>query len=239
MNYELLKRFGTLFVSKDSGMVVGGVRKDTVDLADAAATTDLMQVPFGISPKGQAYVDVGQTPRITASYVKPASATAYADRDIIGNSLTANLVTPITFAGAGRAKLYSGKLTGVRCVVQCASSTIVTALLEFDLLVFRAAANTPFAAAGYPADNAALAITAAAALHLVGVFRFVASAWETLGATADVAYQSQGLVTRPYAPFSMADIPSTDLVAVMQARAAWSPGNIVNTFNFVPDIAQD
>jgi hypothetical protein len=183
----------------------------------------------------------GITPRVTATYTRAADATgAYADGDAISNTTTGANVTPITFSNVARgvANGYSGKVTGVRSVIQCGSGSLVTTNLDFDLLIFRAAANIPFAAGSYIADNAALAITAAAMKHLVGMLRFSSSAWEAMGAT-DAAYQAQSFVSRPYAPFNLADIPATSLIGVMRARAAWNPGNVAQTFDFALDIDQD
>src|SRR6476620_12777440 len=101
----------------------------------------------------------GITPRVTATYARPADNTAYSIGDLIGNSGTANLVVPISFTVA-RAAGGSGRLTGCRAVVSAASGTIV--LPAFDLLLFRPEASIPFAAAGYPADNAALNVSLAA-----------------------------------------------------------------------------
>ena len=56
---------------------------------------------------------MGTTPRVTASFIRPAQALAYADVDIIANSLTAASVVPITFDVTGP----SGRITGARCVV--------------------------------------------------------------------------------------------------------------------------
>ena len=44
-------------------------------------------------------------------------------------------------------------------VVTPASGNLVITALDFDLLLFRPNTNIPFADAGYPADNTALAVT--------------------------------------------------------------------------------
>jgi hypothetical protein len=179
---------------------------------------------------------------------RPADATAYAAGDNIGNSTTAADVVPITFAGAARFAKGSGRLTGVRCVVTPASGSLVIANFAFDLLIFRPATNIPFTAGSYPADNAALTVSAAALRELVGVFRFSASSWRSGAGSVSVAgaagYQAVGLgtpaatdhVVRPYAPFDLADINLSELRGLMQAQAAWTPGAVANQFDFVLDV---
>jgi hypothetical protein len=191
----------------------------------------------------------GVTRRVTATMTRPADGTAYAAGDIIANSTTAASVVPITFDGAARTNKGSGRLTGIRCVVTPASGSLVIANFAFDLLVFRPATNIPFAAAGYPADNAALTVSAAALRELVGIFRFTASNWRSPAGSKSVAgvagYQAVGLgdasatdiVVRPYAPFDLSNLSSTDdLLGLVQAQAAWTPGAVANQFDFVLDI---
>lgn len=182
----------------------------------------------------------GITPRVTASYARPADNTAYAIGDLIGNSGTANLVVPISFTAA-RVAGGSGRITGARCVVTAASGTIV--LPAFDLLLFRPEASIPFAAAGYPADNAALTVSSAAMLQLVGVLAFSATNWRNSagGSTAAGAaiYQSSGFVSRPYAPFNLATTGLATLLGLLQAQNTWTPTGVVNTFDFNLDVDQD
>jgi hypothetical protein len=80
------------------------------------------------------------TPRLTATYAKPASATQYAIGDIIADNATAASVTPITFT----LPRVSGIVTSCRAVLTAASGTVV--LPAFDLLLFRPATGIPFAA---------------------------------------------------------------------------------------------
>jgi hypothetical protein len=182
----------------------------------------------------------GYSPRVTATFTRPADNTAYQAGDIIANSLTASLVVPLTFQAA-RVSGGSGRLTGCRAVVAPASGNLVIANLAFDLLVFRAAADTPFAAAGYPADNAQMTVTAAALRELVAVFPFPAAGWRSgLGSvTAAGAAGWQAVLLssgRNYAPFNLASIPSQNLVGVVQAQAAWAPTGVANTFDFALDV---
>lgn len=183
----------------------------------------------------------GITRRVTGTFSRPADNTAYSAGDIIANSGTAASVVPITFSRAAMEDGGSGRLTGCRCVVAPASGNLVIANLTFDLLVFRPATSIPFAAAGYPADNAALAISAAAMRELVGVFAFSASGWRSPAGSTSAAgvagYQAVALnSTRPFAPFDLTGLDSSSLIGVVQAQAGWTPTGVVNQFDFVLDI---
>lgn len=183
------------------------------------------------------------TANIAASaYSKPADATQYSLGDMIGNSLTAASVTPITFSAAARFANGGGRLIGAKCTLQCASSTIV--LPAFDLLVFLPGTDIPFAAGSYPADNAALNVSASAYKYLVASFSFAADAWRNqaggVTAAGDVIWQAPKVGgNRPYAPFSVDGLSSQDLIAVMQAQNTWNPGNVAQTFTFSLDVEQD
>jgi hypothetical protein len=182
----------------------------------------------------------GITPRVTATYARPADNTAYAIGDIIGNSGTANLVVPISFTVA-RVAGGSGRITGCRCVVTAASGTIV--LPAFDLLLFRPETSIPFAAAGYPADNAALNITSAAMLQMVGVLGFSVTGWRNQAGGATAAgtqiFQAVGFTTRPYAPFNLASCGGQLVLGLLQAQNTWTPTGVINTFDFALDVDQD
>lgn len=183
------------------------------------------------------------TPNVTAEYARPASATQYDIADLIGNSATAASVVPITFASAARFSNGSGRLSGCRGVVTAASGTIV--LPAFDLLIFRPTTDIPFAAGSYPADNAALNVSAAAMQQLVGVFSFAVDAWRNQagGVTAAGAgiWQAPKVAgNRAFAPFSLDGLGDTvSLLGLMQAQNTWNPGAVVNTFNFTLDLEQD
>jgi hypothetical protein len=195
-----------------------------------------------------AYVDAGFgsstggfTPRITATMSRPADNTAYSVGDLIGNSGTAASVVPITFTVA-RVAGGSGRITGCRCVVSAASGTIV--LPAFDLLLFRPETSIPFAAAGYPADNAALNISLAAMKEKVAIFSFSATGWRNQagGATAagPAVYASVKLNSdRAYAPFNLASTGLATLLGVLQAQNTWTPTGVINTIDFALDVDQD
>lgn len=178
----------------------------------------------------------GTTPRVTASISKPADATAYTAGDHIAGSLTANLVEPMLF----NMPRPSGRITGARAVVTAASGTVV--FPAFDLLLFRPEANIPFAAAGYPADNGAMEISAAAMRELVAVIPFSASLWRNrAGAQAAaglVGYQPGVPVLRPFAPFNLTGLSVQALRGVVQAQS-WNPGNVAYTIDFALDADLD
>lgn len=178
----------------------------------------------------------GTTPRITASFDRPADATTYAVGDLIANSTTAANVVPLTFTISAD----SGRLTGCRSTVTAASGTIV--LPAFDLILFRPAANIPFAAGGYPADNAALNISSAAYNQVVAIFQFNSTSWRNQagGSTAagGVIYQAQSLASRNVAPFNVSGLSQT-ILGLVQAQNAWAPTAIVNTISFALDADLD
>lgn len=174
---------------------------------------------------------------ITANFSRPADNTAYAAGDAIANSGTGSSVTPLVFEMRGA----KGKLTGCRSVVTPASGNLIITALDFDLLLFNPTDGIPFAPGSFPADNAAMAITAAAFRDLVAVFRFSSSAWRNpAGAlTAGVTGYQEVVVNslRPYASYELGNL--TRLIGVVQALAAWTPTGIVNRFDFTLDTDND
>lgn len=180
----------------------------------------------------------GFTTRLAANFSRPADNTAYTAGDAIANSTTASAVVPITFA----LDSDSGRITGCRSVVTPASGNLVITALDFDLLLFRPESAIPFAAGSYAADNAALAISAAAMRELIAVFRFNASAWRNPagGLTAGVAgYQSVALnSSRVLAPYNVEGL-SGQLLGLVQALGAWTPTGVINRFDFALDVDAD
>lgn len=231
-----------LVAGDDGNEVVGAAGDAAYAGADIAADKpSAMKLLAGIWSRLSAPLTSGGiTPRATAAIAKPASATAYSIGDHLGNNLVAANVTPIEFtvaratSGAGA----SGRLTGMRCVASTADgSALTTANLAFDLLVFRKAANVPFAAGAYPADNDTISIPKASVLQLVGVFSFTASGWKTSGFAQGVAYQSAKLNSdRPFAPFNLADLVTDKLVAVAAMTAAWGASNVAHSIDFILDV---
>lgn len=178
--------------------------------------------------------------RVTATISRPAVATAYTAGDIIANSGTAGEVVPLTF----KIPAKTGTVMGCSCVVTPASSNLVITALDFNLLLFRPVAGIPFAAGGYPADNAAMAITAASFRELVARFNFVNTAWTnpagalTAGATG---YQAVIATTSRVSPVfdTRGDYGTTqpdELIGVIQVLGSWTPTGIINRFDFALDL---
>lgn len=179
----------------------------------------------------------GFTPRLIATFNNPSSGGAYTAGDNIANSATGSAVVPMRFSVARE----SGRILGCQAVVTPASGNLVITALDFDLLLFRPVASIPFAAAGYPADNAAMAISAAAKRELVARFRFSASSWiNTLGATSAGITGDQEAIPylRPVASFSVVGL-TQELLGVVQALSAWTPGAVINRFDFALDMDYD
>jgi hypothetical protein len=86
-------------------------------------------------------------------FTRPADTTAYASGDHITTTTTAGSVVPMEFEVA-RENGGSGKIIGALLLTNSASAFGAMRLHLFN--------NAPFAAAGYQADNAALALTYAA-----------------------------------------------------------------------------
>lgn len=226
-------------VSADTAML-GTVSDATYTDATGAASGTLIALLKGVFGKLAAPLTAGGLNiRATGQIVKPADATQYSLNDHLANSLTAGSVTPMELQVARGTSGYaaSGRLTGMRCIASTASGALTTTALDFDLLLFRKAANTPFAAGGYPADNSAIAITAAAMKECVGVFSFSSGGWRTAGLATGVAYQSVALNSaRPYAPFNLSDLGTDKIVVVAVMAGVWAPTNVVHTFDFMPDV---
>ncbi len=168
---------------------------------------------------------------LTATFSRPAEATAYAAGDNIANSGTGASVVPVTFKLPAST---NGQIIGCRAVVTPASSNLVITNLDFDLLLFRPVTDIPFAAGSFPADNAAMAITAAAFRELVATFSFVNTAWRNPagGVTAGIAAAQFIVPVGANAIFSIAGLSSQALIGVVQARAAWDPTGVINRFDF-------
>lgn len=175
---------------------------------------------------------------LKANFSRPADATQYSAGDIIANSGTAASVVPITFTTPSP----NGIITGCRAVVTPASSTLVITALDFDLLLFAPATGIPFAAGSYPADNAAMAITAAAYRELIATFSFVNNAWRNpAGALTAGATGTQAVApVFANAKFNIGgDASTTTLLGVVQAIGTWNPGAVVNRFDFAINATLD
>lgn len=178
------------------------------------------------------------TPRLTGQIVRPAQATQFTIGDHVANSLTANLVTPMSFA----LPRGDGRLYGARMTITPASGNLVITACALDLLLFRPEADIPFAAAGYPKDNDPLTLTAAMYKELIAVISFTAAAWRNPlgGLTAStVGWQAAKLASsRAFAPLNTGSL-GAGIVGVVQAADVWNPGNVVNTIDVTLDVDLD
>lgn len=172
---------------------------------------------------------------LTANFTRPADNTAYSAGDAIANSATLASVVPLTWKLPAST---NGQIIGCRAVVTPASGSLVITALDFDLLVFRPATDIPFAAGSFPADNTAMAFTAAAYRDLIATFSFVNSAWRgTSGALTAEALGTQAVAAAfANSCFSVGGLGAanamTTLIGVVQARAAWTPLGVANRFDF-------
>lgn len=183
-------------------------------------------------------------PRVAANFTTPGSAGAYAAGDSISNSATGSAVLPLTF----NVPWTSGKITSCSCVVTPASGNLVVTALDFQLLVFRPVANTPFAAGSFLADNAAMAITAASYRELVARFTFANAGWQNPAGSFTAGATGQQTVipgvgassTRIFAPFYCGNegtaVQSQQLIGVVQVLAGWNDANVANRFDFALDL---
>lgn len=167
---------------------------------------------------------------LKANISRPADNTAYTAGDAISNSATQANVVPLTFTLPSP----NGIITGCRCVVAPASSSLVITALDFNLLLFAPATDIPFAAGSYPADNTALAVTAAAMRELVAVFTFSSAAWlNPSGALTAGAAGTQAVApVVANAKFNLGAYSTRTLIGILQATAAWTPTGVVNRFDF-------
>lgn len=144
----------------------------------------------------------------SAGFTRPADAVAYAAGDIVANSLTANAVVPLSFYFGGDVNPTPWLIRQARLV---RSSAVTT--MAFRLWLFR---GQPYAAGGYPADNAALAFSRAAALQCIGSLNFL---------TTDFAAQNACAVAvnNIAAPFVV--YPDAPVFGLLEARTAVALGN--------------
>ena len=98
-------------------------------------------------------IQVGSVQIVLFELTRPADAVAYTAGDALANSTSAAAVVPLSFPVAAEFD-SRGKVIGARLVTNSA-----TAIASLRLWLFNI---EPFAAAGYQADNAALALTYAA-----------------------------------------------------------------------------
>lgn len=200
--------------------------------------------------RNQTQFAFGSAKRVVAASYTNVGGAAYTAGDLIGNSGTAGSVIPITFPSVTRTIGVGGsaKVKGAKCVVTPNTSNVVITNFDFDLLLFRPVANIPFATGSYPADNAALTLTAAKYKELVCVIPFVNGAWRNpLGALTASTVACQFAVPSVISPavLDLSDFATTnalgdDLLGLMQAKAAWDPSAVgAHTFDFTLYLEQD
>lgn len=183
----------------------------------------------------------GFTPDCFATFTRPSDTTAYAAGDIVANSTTGASVVPLRFP-ALRTANGSGVITGGRVIKSDDDLTNAS----FRLWIF---SRQPFAAAGYPADNAALTLTYAAMQSFVGMIDF------TTFIDAGSANVAVANPTRNLLPFNCSRaqrMPTSDtitvggvtydgtqlLYGVLEARAAYTPAS-AEQFTVWLDVQQD
>jgi hypothetical protein len=171
--------------------------------------------------------------RKTANFSRPADNTAYASGDAIANSGTGTAVVPLTFALDNP----TGRIVGCSAVVTPESGNLVITALDFDVLIFRPVADIPFAAGSFIGDNAPMAITPAAMRELVGVFTFAAGAWRNqLGVLTAGTTGWQAVAPAGRTGYHFDTLGTNTLVAVVQAKGAWTPTGVVNRFDIALDM---
>lgn len=161
---------------------------------------------------------------------RPSDTNAYAVGDAIANSTTAGSVTPLQFTVA-RSTGGAGRIIGAKLAVNSA-----TAFGAMRLHLFN---TTPFAAAGFQADNAALALTYTAVKtgsagtnpNYIGYIDFTTF---TALSSAAVSIGVSDLTELNF------DTPAgvSVIFGLLEARAIFTPAS-AETFNISFDVIQD
>lgn len=150
---------------------------------------------------------------------RPADANAYTSGDAIANSTTAGSVVPLEFEVA-RDNGGSGKIIGAEILTNSASAFGAMRLHLFN--------RAPFAAAGYQADNAALALTYAALQTGSGVSNAKNNYIGYVDFTTFVAHSSSALSigTAELTELNFAcNFDSKKIYGLLEARAAITPAS--------------
>jgi len=170
---------------------------------------------------------------VGVEFTRPADTNAYAAGDAMATTTTAGSVVPLTFT-ASRVEGFSGHIVGADLILDSA-----TAFGWMRLWLFN---NAPFAAAGYQADNSALALTYAALttgaagalpaqVGLIGYIDFDTFIARSSSALATGVMQ---YATLPYAPANA----SKAIYGVYEAMAAFTPKS-AGKFTTVLHVVQD
>lgn len=175
-------------------------------------------------------LSVGKVASAGAELTRPSDAIAYSIGDAIANSTTAGSVVPLQLT-VGRVVGGTGKIIGANMLLNSA-----TAFGAMRLHLFN---TTPFAAAGFQADNAALALTytaltagsAGALPNYIGYIDF-----QTFIAQSSSS-ESIGQCDQTELAFACA-AASQVIFGLLEARAAFTPGN-PEKFSVVLNLMQD
>lgn len=162
-----------------------------------------------------------------AAMTRPADTTAYAVGDLVANNTAAGSVAPLVFANVGRGAFREGgRIIGARIL----KTTNVVANAQFRLHLFTGA--VPVVANG---DNGAFAPNDASLANWAGSIDItcdVASAGRAIGRGNPAAAQPNGV------PFHCPDPNALTLWGLLEARAAYTPGN-AEAFTVSLDIFQE
>ena len=184
--------------------------------------------------------------RATSSFTRLAVTTQYTAGDEISNHATAGSVVRPTFDFTG---FNRGRVLGAGIGI-VSDGTIVITALNFDMLLWKTA-QVPTAVG----NNVTFPLTGLQRTQAVGRFLFDDGGWvNPLGAYAASTSAWQQVPDTMMLPISAPEavhsdganfdftgsaIGSRELTAVMQALAAWNPGNVANTFGAVLDIVAE
>lgn len=186
-----------------------GIKVPTAILVDSTgsqqvnAQTTAASLPVAL-PTDQALRGRGMVV-LSDQFTRPADTTAYAANDTVANNTAAGSVVPLNFASAARYSGGSGFITGARI----SKTTNVTTNAQFRLHIFDAA---PTFTNG---DNAALSLT--------GINNWIGSIDVTVGQAFTDGSSGRAPGSSPAIMFDKAS--GTGLYGVMQALAAYAPGN--------------
>ena len=182
--------------------------------------------------------------RLRSQTTRPADNTAYAAGDEVSNSATAGSVVRPVFDLSG---FRNGRIYVAELDIAAATGNVVTTAGDFEVLIFRT--DDAPAAVG---DNVTNPIAASVRAKAVAAFRFDDTGWTgPLGTVAAGTSQVQAVMATLVKPlatpvlhelwpngniFSLEDVKTKSLTAVIRTLAAWTPTGIVNTIGLTLDI---
>lgn len=148
-----------------------------------------------------------------ATMTRPTDTTAYASGDLVANNVTAGSVTPLSFAGLA---VTAGDAIGV-VGLRAKKSTTTLTNAQFRLHLFNV---LPVLSVG---DNVAFDTSGALGVtDAAGYIGYIDFTFDTSG-TASAA--ARGVPTSPAADKILAAPASGGLWGLLEARAAYAPGN--------------